>query len=905
MDNSNTVTYSASFDYVGVSKSNSVVVNGLQSGQKIGLVDPNNVTLTSGFADSTGSVTLNSTSLVYPYGLLRIYEFDGLKIQFVSPTREVWGGSTYSYSAPFRSGGLTRTSTGFLQSTSLYVDDAVPPGAIESTDGGDIWKWVPQSQAPVVSGYQSHLSLALPGEHEHQFQGASYPENAFPGLYHVQYVFIPSSTVPSEIMLQFHDTVVVNSGFETGDFTGWSSSGTIIRKDIVHSGSYSAAAPYDSSTSSYPKFTLAQNFPPTTASPITSLQFWYKYGDPRVDVAQVQYVDGTFDNYPICPNSNCGSWTLLNMPVKSVYGHDLAGNIVSIKYPDGAKVTFAVDALNRVTTATTGPSTLASFTYGSNLRLKTITYGNSVQTSYAYDSRSRPNWIKTVLGSTLLLNLTYTYDGTGNVLSIGNTGSTMETYSFDMLNRLATATGAWGTTRYGYDGLGNRAWMSQSVGGTNITYTYLSNTYERLATAGTTSYTYDNNGNRLSQTVASTVTSYVYDFENRLTKVVQGSSTLGAYAYSPGGMRVLSGEAGNTTIYLNSGVDVLFQNSTLAGVSTITDYVHVGEFLVARMSGGNRFYYHQDHLGNTRLVTKDSNGRTDFSSNYQPFGLTSASTGNDPQFKYTGKPWSSPVQLYYYGARWYDQNTGRFLTRDPLGADVSDPQTMNPYAYVSNNPLGYTDPTGLGILIGKLPCWDWFGLVPCSSSQAGIVATATTSLSTTPEGAVVLTGAVGIIFLYSLVTDLFTTSPTRAPPPPTPTPPGTGVIGLIVPTMPIGITSPGGTGSGVVVPVPVSTPAGLGLNQGSGAWVGSTMEWSLGLANGYVRNLRKAIANPIVHTVCWAGAGFAAVALWGYESAESARQNIGETPDPKDIFGGLLLGCYGASALVYSVMGSF
>ncbi len=83
------------------------------------------------------------------------------------------------------------------------------------------------------------------------------------------------------------------------------------------------------------------------------------------------------------------------------------------------------------------------------------------------------------------------------------------------------------------------------------------------------------------------------------------------------------------------------------------------------------------------------------------------------------------------------------------------------------------------------------------------------------------------------------------------------------------------------------------------------MEWSLGLANGYVRNLRKAIANPIVHTVCWAGAGFAAVALWGYESAESARQNIGETPDPKDIFGGLLLGCYGASALVYSVMGSF
>src|SRR5712692_2602099 len=123
------------------------------------------------------------------------------------------------------------------------------------------------------------------------------------------------------------------------------------------------------------------------------------------------------------------------------------------------------------------------------------------------------------------------------------------------------------------------------------------------------------------------------------------SATLGAYAYSPGGMRILSVEGSNTTAYLNLGVNVLYQNATIGGVVTSTDYVHVGGFLIARISGGSRFYYHQDHLGNTRLVTKGSNGNTDFSSNYQPYGVQYASSGNDPVYKYTAKPQSLPTGL--------------------------------------------------------------------------------------------------------------------------------------------------------------------------------------------------------------------------------------------------------------------
>ncbi|HZD12942.1 MAG TPA: hypothetical protein VE177_05425, partial [Candidatus Binatus sp.] len=102
--NKSTTTYSASFDYVGVSGSNTITVNGLQSYQRIELVDSNNVTLAS--AQATGQQTiLNATSTVFPYASFRIYTTDGRTVQSLSPTGEVWGGSTYAYSQPFMSGG--------------------------------------------------------------------------------------------------------------------------------------------------------------------------------------------------------------------------------------------------------------------------------------------------------------------------------------------------------------------------------------------------------------------------------------------------------------------------------------------------------------------------------------------------------------------------------------------------------------------------------------------------------------------------------------------------------------------------------------------------------------------------------------------------------------------------------
>ncbi|MFC1699973.1 RHS repeat-associated core domain-containing protein, partial [Candidatus Omnitrophota bacterium] len=90
-------------------------------------------------------------------------------------------------------------------------------------------------------------------------------------------------------------------------------------------------------------------------------------------------------------------------------------------------------------------------------------------------------------------------------------------------------------------------------------------------------------------------------------------------------------------------------------------------------------------------------------------------------YRFTGQLFDSTSNLYYYGARYYDPEIGRFITADPTIQHPNDPQDFNRYAYCRNNPLRYTDPTGYGF-------WDsikgFFGKIV--GAVAGVVAFATT-----------------------------------------------------------------------------------------------------------------------------------------------------------------------------------
>jgi RHS repeat-associated protein len=113
------------------------------------------------------------------------------------------------------------------------------------------------------------------------------------------------------------------------------------------------------------------------------------------------------------------------------------------------------------------------------------------------------------------------------------------------------------------------------------------------------------------------------------------------------------------------------------------------------------FYYHTDHLGSTRLVT-DPNRNIVSAILYHPFGEPSLKEGSE-DYLFTGKE-KDETGLYCYGARYYDPETGRFISKDLLSGQMKTPQTLNRYTYVLNNPLKYRDPDGFeeaGALLGK------------------------------------------------------------------------------------------------------------------------------------------------------------------------------------------------------------
>jgi RHS repeat-associated protein len=120
------------------------------------------------------------------------------------------------------------------------------------------------------------------------------------------------------------------------------------------------------------------------------------------------------------------------------------------------------------------------------------------------------------------------------------------------------------------------------------------------------------------------------------------------------------------------------------------------------------FYYHVgDHLGSSNLVT-DRNGALVQHREYWAFGQqrVRSESAQDYVFnRYTGQVFDDETGLYYYGARYYDPELGRFIQPDTIVPYPDDPQTLNRYSYVNNNPLKYTDPTGHifgGIITGLI-----------------------------------------------------------------------------------------------------------------------------------------------------------------------------------------------------------
>lgn len=208
------------------------------------------------------------------------------------------------------------------------------------------------------------------------------------------------------------------------------------------------------------------------------------------------------------------------------------------------------------------------------------------------------------------------------------------------------------------------------------------------------SYTYDANGNMTSDGTKC----YVYNQANQLKQVKDCSSNqlIAEYVYDYNGERIIkkdyvNGVLSQTVYSPDDGYQVVKQASGGATANT-TFYQANGEIVAQKNPDGTITYNNTDHLGSNSVIT-DSAGALVEKTTYAPFGEV-MSGGTTAKFQYTGQEKDQETGLNYYDARYYDPHLQRFTQPDTYTQNVYNPQDLNEYSYVLNNPVRYTDPTG-------------------------------------------------------------------------------------------------------------------------------------------------------------------------------------------------------------------
>jgi RHS repeat-associated protein len=414
------------------------------------------------------------------------------------------------------------------------------------------------------------------------------------------------------------------------------------------------------------------------------------------------------------------------------YGYDVAGNRTSWRQRDGATYTYGYDALNRPTNGTRGETyaydnlgrrTLATYAGGSGsatydaLGRMTSETTNGKTLAYQYDLAGRRTKITWPEPAPNVFFVTYDYDGAGQMKNIwqsdgtrvwavayDNLGrrtygwsgpggpSTQTSYAYDAASRLSThshdlaGTAQDQTWTFAYNAAGQVKARTASNSlyewsGAQASKSYTANGLNQYATAGGTAISYGLRGNLAS---AGSV-GYGYDPLSNLTS----TSTGAALAYEPTG-RLWSVASGGTTTFLYSGSDLVAEYN---GVGTLLRRYVPGPGTDAPViwyegsGAGDRRFLLADPQGSIIAVTNSAGGSL-ATNTYDEYGIPAA--GNQGRFQYTGQAWLPELGLYHYKARAYSPTLGRFLQTDPSG--YSD--GLNWYAYVGNDPLNKTDPTG-------------------------------------------------------------------------------------------------------------------------------------------------------------------------------------------------------------------
>jgi RHS repeat-associated protein len=389
------------------------------------------------------------------------------------------------------------------------------------------------------------------------------------------------------------------------------------------------------------------------------------------------------------------------------YSYNLDGSLQSLTYPSTRVVNYTYNTAGHPLTAidsngtqytsnaTHWPTGQEFQRYMPGIYFST-TLNKRLQVSAFYSDNG--------VVSAYYMSKTYSYnDGSnnGDVIAIANNKDTTrsQAFTYDQLNRLSSASdnGHWGNT-YGYDAWGNLL-LKGPLGSKPLGESFPAVTADaqnRLHVTAGADYQYDAAGN---MTYNASGMYYSYDQENRITGA--GGYT---YVYDADGDRVektTGGSSPSGTLYWYMSPGIVAESDLLGNLQS--EYVFFDGERVARVDlpGNTLHYYLSDHLKSTSMLVSAS-GIIEDESDYYPYGgeRQIINTVNN-HYKFTGKERDSETGLDYFGARYYSNGLGRFITPDWAAKPVTvpyavlgDPQTLNLYSYVRDVPTSRSDPDG-------------------------------------------------------------------------------------------------------------------------------------------------------------------------------------------------------------------
>jgi RHS repeat-associated protein len=330
------------------------------------------------------------------------------------------------------------------------------------------------------------------------------------------------------------------------------------------------------------------------------------------------------------------------------------------------------------------------------------TFGNGASTTYGYDPARR--WLQTIdteLGSGPLQSLGYDHYDNGQVSDRSRAGVTTH-YDYDPLNRLKTVTdfasGSEEITDYTYDRYGNISTKGLTAIAYQPTEPHL------VAAVGENTYSHDANGNveiRNGPDIPGGIQFFDYTSFDLPRTIQSGPSARTSFDYSADETRLVRRDhdpadpaEDRTRIF----VPDLYQRLLDAAGDTVEERFQISAGgrpiaeIVRTTSGDETLYLHTDRLGSAETIST-STGQT-FDQRFDPFGAPDPTNTNITRAGFTGHAHDNDLGLIDMKGRVYDPLAARFTTADPIMQAPHWSQGMNRYAYVFNDPINATDPSG-------------------------------------------------------------------------------------------------------------------------------------------------------------------------------------------------------------------